>query len=79
METYLHIIQAILSDWILLTLDNPVYAAALAIAVFLLTAIIYSIKIGSLKNINIASEKARVEMENNLNTAQKQMQQMQEE
>ena len=79
METYLHIIQAILSDWILMTLNNPVYSVALAIAVFLLAAIIYSIRIASLNEQIAVSEKARVEMENNLNTAQQQMQQMQEE
>ena len=36
METYLPIIKATLSDWIQLTLNNPMYAAALAIAVWLL-------------------------------------------
>jgi chromosome segregation ATPase len=79
METYLPIIKTILSDWILLTLNNPWYAAALATVVWLLTAIIYSIKVASLKKKNIASEKARIEMQNNLNTAQQQMQKMQEE
>jgi hypothetical protein len=79
METYLHIIQAILSDWLLITLNNPFYAAALAIAVFLLTAIIYSFRIASLNEEIAVSEKARVEMENKLNTAQQQMQLMQEE
>ena len=83
METYLHIIQALLSDWLLVTLNNPVYASALAIAVFLLTATLYSLKIASLKEKNIASEKARIEIEKNLNaslnTAQQQMQLMQEE
>jgi hypothetical protein len=83
METYLHIIQAVLSDWFIVTLNNPVYAGALAIAVFLLTATLYSIKIASLKEKTIASEKARIEMEKNLNaslnTAQQKMLLMQEE
>ena len=79
METYLPIIKTILSDWIQLTLNNPLYAAALATVVWLLTAILYSIRIASLKKKNIASEKARIEMQNNLNTAQQQMQLMQEE
>ncbi|OYV18382.1 MAG: hypothetical protein CG441_1141, partial [Methylococcaceae bacterium NSM2-1] len=74
METYLPIIKTTLSDWFQLTLNNPLYAAALAIVVWLLTAIIYSIKISSLKKINTASEKARLEMQNNLKTAQQQMQ-----
>ena len=79
METYLHITQAILSDWIQQTLDNPLYTTALATAVFLLTATVYSIRIASLKEKNIASEKARIETQNNLNTAQQQMQHMQAE
>ena len=79
METYLPIIKTTLSDWFQLTLNNPLYAAALAIVVWLLTAIVYSIKISSLKKINTASEKARLEMQNNLKTAQQQMQLMQEE
>ncbi|HEY5139652.1 MAG TPA: hypothetical protein VIJ25_10115, partial [Methylococcales bacterium] len=79
METYLPIIKTTLSDWAQLTLNNPLYAIALAAVVFLLTAIIYSIRISSLNKQNAASEKARVEMENNFNTAQKKMQQMQEE
>ena len=79
METYLHIIQSILSDWLLITLNNPVYAIAIAIAVFLLTAIIYSIRIASLNEQIAVSEKARLEMENQLNTAQQQRQHMQEE
>jgi len=79
METYLPIIKTILSDWLQLTLNNPYYAAALAIAVWLLVAILYSIRIASLNRKNNASEKARIEMQNNLNTAQQQMQLMQEE
>ena len=83
MQTYLHIIQAVLSDWFIVTLNNPVYAGALAIAVFLVTATLYSIKIASLKEKNIASEKARIEMEKNLNaslnSAQQKMLLMQEE
>ena len=79
METYLPIIKTILSDWFQLTLNNPLYAVTLATVVWLLTAIIYSIKVASLKKKNIASEKARIELQNNLNTAQQQMQKMQEE
>ncbi len=79
METYLPIIKALLADWLQLTLDNPFYAVALAITVWLLTAILYSIRIASLKGQINASEKARLEMQNNLNAAQQQMQRMQEE
>jgi hypothetical protein len=79
METYLPIFKTTFSDWLQLTLDNPLYAAALAAVIWLLTAVIYSIKIASLKKKNIASEKARIEIQNNLNTAQQQMQHLQEE
>ncbi|MDD5323326.1 MAG: hypothetical protein PHD43_22480 [Methylococcales bacterium] len=79
METYLPVIKTILSDWFQLTLNNPLYAAALATVVWLLTAIVYSIKVAFLKKKNIASEKARIEMQNSLNTAQQQMQLIQEE
>ena len=83
METYLPIIKTLLSEWTLLTFANPVYAGALAVVVWLLTASIYSIKIASLKKKNIASEKARIEMQDKLNAelnaVQQQMQQMQGE
>lgn len=79
METYLPIIETILSDWFQLTLTYPWYAGALATVVFLLTAMLYSIRVASLKEQNIASEKVRIEMENNLNITQQKMQLMQEE
>jgi hypothetical protein len=79
METYLHITQAILSDWLQQILDDPFYAGALAIGVFMLTAMLYSIRVASLKKINVATEKALIEMQNNLNSAQQKMQLMQEE
>jgi len=79
METYLPIIKTLLSDWFQLTLDNPLYAAALATVVWLLTAIVYSIKVAFLRKKNIASEKARIDLQNNLNTAQQKMQLMQEQ
>ncbi|MEI6334777.1 MAG: hypothetical protein WCS87_09480 [Methylococcaceae bacterium] len=83
METYLPIIKALFSEWTLLTLANPVYAGAVAVVVWLLTASIYSIKIASLKKKNVASEKARIEMQDKLNAelnaVQQQMQQMQGE
>ncbi len=79
METYLPVIKTILSDWFQLTLNNPLYAAALATVVWLLTAIVYSIKVAFLKKKNIASEKARIEMQNSLDTTQQQKQLIQEE
>jgi len=83
METYLPILKAILSDWIVITLDNPFYASVLAFVVFLITSILYSIRIASLKEKNNASEKARLEMEVTLNAeltvAKQQKQAMQDE
>ncbi|WP_262964807.1 coiled-coil domain-containing protein [Methylobacter psychrophilus] len=83
METYLPIIKATISDWILLAQNNPLYTLAIAILAWLLTAIIYSIKIGSLKNQIIVSENSHLEEQNKLNSAinaaQQQTQQMQQE
>jgi myosin heavy subunit len=76
MQTYLPLIQAMLSEWYLFTLNNPLYAAALAITVWLLTSILYSIRIGSLKRAKTVSEKAGAESTNAL---QKQLQESQEE
>ncbi|WP_432744264.1 hypothetical protein ABXJ76_03860 [Methylobacter sp. G7] len=76
MQTYLPFIKALLSEWYLLTLNNPLYAAALASAVWLLTALLYSIRIASIKRAKVAGEKAGIEK---LNAAQQQLQHNQEE
>jgi hypothetical protein len=76
METYLPFIKALLAEWYLFTLNNPLYAGALAIAVWLLTATLYSIRIAAIKRANTASEKVGAE---NLHTAQQQLQHTQEE
>ncbi|TAK59908.1 hypothetical protein [Methylobacter sp.] len=75
MQTYLPFIKSLLSEWYLTTLNNPLYAAALAAAVWLLTATLYSIRIASLKRKKAASEKAGFE---SLNAMQQQLQQSQE-
>ena len=83
METYLPIIQATFSNWILLTESNPLYALAIAILTWLLTAILYSINISSLKKQLIADEISHSEVQNKLNsvinTVQQQGQKMQQE
>jgi len=76
MEKYLPFIKALLSEWYLFTLNNPLYAAALATAVWLLTAMLYSIRIASIKRGKVAGEKAAAK---NLNAAQQQLQHTQEE
>jgi len=75
MQSYLPLIEAMLSEWYLFTLNNPLYAAALATAVWLLTAILYSIRIAAIKRGNAASEKAGIE---NLAAVQQQLQHSQE-
>jgi myosin heavy subunit len=65
-----------LSEWYLFTLNNFLYASVLAIMVWLLTSILYSIRIGGLKRAKAASEKAGIE---NANAVQKQLQENQEE
>ena len=79
METYLPLIKSLLTNWVQSTINDPVYAGALAITVWLLTASLYSIIIASLKKKIIASNNARLDMENQLNTAQQQTQLMQAE
>lgn len=75
METYLPVIKALLSEWYLFTLNNPLYAGVLATAVWLLTATLYSIRLASLKRKKAASEKVGFE---SLNAMQQQLQQSQE-
>ncbi|MFZ2311904.1 MAG: hypothetical protein WAV82_04735 [Methylobacter sp.] len=76
METYLPLIKTQLNEWYLFTLANPLYAAALAAVVWLLTAMLYSIRIASIKRGKAASEKAGIER---LNAVQQQLQHSQEE
>jgi len=76
MQTYLPFIKAMLSEWYLLTLNNPLYAGALAAAVWLLTAILYSIRIAAIKRSKVAAEKAAIKT---LNATQQQLQLSQEE
>lgn len=76
MENYLPIIKALLSEWYVFTLNNAAYAAALAVAVWLLTAILYSIKIAAINRKHNVGEKITAET---LHTAQQQLQHTQEE
>ncbi|MFU8790402.1 MAG: hypothetical protein ACNA7G_15345 [Methylobacter sp.] len=75
MEPYLPLIKSTLSEWYLFTLDNALYATVLAAAVWLLSAILYNIKIASLKRAKATSEKTASE---NINAMQQQLQQSQE-
>jgi hypothetical protein len=79
MEAYLPIIQTTLAEWLQFTLAQPLYAAALVISIWLLTSILYSIKMAGLKKKNLVSEQARTAAETTLNTAQQQLQHTQDE
>lgn len=76
MQTYLPFIKAMLSEWYLFTLNNALYAAALAASVWLLTAILYNIKIAAIKRSKAADDKTNIET---LNAMQQQLQQSQEQ
>jgi hypothetical protein len=75
-QTYLPLIKAMLSEWYLFTLNNALYAAVLAITVWLLTAIFYSIRIAAIKRSKVANEKAAAK---NFDAMQQQLQLSQEE
>ncbi|MCQ8119991.1 hypothetical protein [Methylomonas rosea] len=79
MEAYLPMIQSILSDWYRLTLENQEYAGALALAVWLLTAMFYSIRIYFLKKTNAINLKARIALQADFDAAQQQQQALQEQ
>ncbi|WP_445366907.1 hypothetical protein ACH5Y9_16760 [Methylomonas sp. BW4-1] len=79
MEAYLPMIQSILSDWYRFTLENQEYAGALALAVWLLTAMFYSIRIYFLKKTNAINLKARLALQADFDAAQQQQQALQEQ
>ncbi len=70
MQEYLPIIKTMLLEWAQLTLANPAYAAALVAATVLLAMIVGSIKSIPIKRKAAASEKARVELANELAQSQ---------
>lgn len=76
MQAYLPIIQDLLTQWYQFTLDNAVYATALATSVWLLTALFYRIRIGLINRKNRARAK---EAQDNIEAAQQQTQKLQEE
>ncbi|MGZ4980107.1 MAG: hypothetical protein ACXWE4_02045 [Methylobacter sp.] len=76
MQTYLPLIKAMLSEWYIFTLNNALYAAVLAITVWLLTAIFYSIRIAAIKRSKVVNERAAAK---NFDAMQQQLQLSQEE
>jgi hypothetical protein len=79
METYLPLFKTILADWVQLTINEPMYAGALAFIAWLLTASLYSIKITFLKKQSTARENARIDAIDQLNAAQLHSQDMQQQ
>lgn len=71
--------QDLLRQWYQFTLDNADYAGALAVSVWLLTAIFYSIRIGFLKRQIARAEKAKNETLASLNAAEQQCQALQQQ
>lgn len=73
MQTNLLEIEEILSNWYLLTAENPLYAGALALVVWLLAMVFYNIKILFLKKRQKASDIANAELQSQLENAEQQV------
>ena len=79
METYLPLIKTLFADWVQLTINEPLYAGALAVIAWLLTACLYSIKVAILNRKSTARENARIDAINQLSAAQLQVQDIQQQ
>jgi F0F1-type ATP synthase membrane subunit b/b' len=73
------IFQKLMEDWYQLTLHNQEYAICLAISVWLLTAIFYSIRIGFLKKRNTQLVTAYQTVQTKLTEAETQLQALQQQ
>lgn len=78
-QDYLPFFQDLFIQTYQSTLENPVYAACLSVAVWLLTAIFYSIRIGFLNGRNKRAIKTIAEIKQALTAAEQQVQQAQDE
>lgn len=78
-QDYLPFFQNLLLQYYQFTLENSAYAICLAVSVWLLTTLFYSIRIGFLNRRNKINVKALLDTQNDLATAQQQIQQLQEE
>jgi hypothetical protein len=78
MQEFLPIIKTTLLEWAQLTFANPLYAAFLILATVLLAALVGTIKSIPIKRRAAASEKARIELSNDLALAQQQAAGLQE-
>ncbi|MDO9163849.1 MAG: hypothetical protein Q8N35_17825 [Methylococcaceae bacterium] len=78
-QDYLPFFQSLALKYYQFTLENPAYAACLAAAVWLLTTIFYSIRIGFLNGRNRRNIKALIDTQTALAAAELQIQQLQAE
>lgn len=78
-QDYLPFFQDLFIQTYQSTLENPVYAACLSVAVWLLTAIFYSIRIGFLNGRIKRGTKAIADVNQALATAEQQVQQTRDE
>ncbi len=73
MQPYFADIQKLFTDWYHLTLENPLYPATLAIIVWLLTAIIYNIKIAFIHKKRKSIEATQIELQSKLEYSEQQL------
>ena len=72
-------IKQLLTDWYLLTLENPFYAGALVVSVWLLAVLFYSIRIYFANKKQRATEQQTIKVQGMLDEAQQQKKQSEEE
>lgn len=72
-------LSAMIDTWLQFTLDNPLYVVALAATVFIITALLYSLRTGSLKKQLKLSEAARLANEKSLSNNKQQLQDAQQQ
>lgn len=78
-QEFLTFFQDQLAQWYQLAQEQPLYAAAIAVSVWLLMAIFYSIRIGFLKKDLSKLTKSNSEIQASLDTAQKHTQALQDQ
>lgn len=78
-QDYLPFFKNLLLHYYQFTLENPAYAICLAVSVWLLTTIFYSLRIGFLNRRNRINLTALSDTKNELTAAQLQIQQLQEQ
>lgn len=77
LSSYLPFFEQLLTEWSRLTLQNVAYAVSLTLAVWLITAIFYSLRISFLKRRISRSEKTRLATQSDLDAAQQELQTLQ--